>query len=146
MEKQKLSFKEISNRMLEMELPPFDMVVGIACGGIVPASMIAHQLNCDLKVISLNYRDDENKPRFDEPQMMGNTEGLDLISGSVLLVDDVSVSGKTLSRAKSLLPNCQVTTLVCKGKGDFVMFPEITTCVDWPWKIQSSLIDVDDTI
>ncbi len=124
--------------MKEMKLPAFDTVVGIARGGIVPASMIAHQLNCDLKIVNLNYRDDENNPRFDKPQITGSPEELTCISGSVLLVDDVSVSGQTLLLAKSLLPNCEVATLVCKGKADFVLFPEVASCVDWPWKTLSS--------
>jgi hypoxanthine phosphoribosyltransferase len=52
----------------------------------------------------------------------------------VLLVDDVSVTGKTLNRVKALLKGYTVYTLVMKGKGDFVLFPEVGTCVQWPWK------------
>ncbi len=124
--------------MRELDLPRFDIVIGIGRGGIVPASMIAHQLSRDLKIINLNYRDDQNYPRYDEPQITRDVDELTSISGSVLLVDDVSVSGKTMLKAKSLLPNCEVATLVCKGKADFVLFPEVASCVDWPWKIHAS--------
>ncbi|MDH3651166.1 MAG: phosphoribosyltransferase family protein [Saprospiraceae bacterium] len=120
--------------MKAMDLPAFDVVLGIGRGGIVPASMLAHQLKCDLKIVNLNYRDDENHPRFDEPRLKGKSQDLRSISGTVLIVDDVSVSGKTLSTAKSLLSNCQVSTLVCKGEADFVLFPEVRNCVNWPWK------------
>jgi hypoxanthine phosphoribosyltransferase len=52
----------------------------------------------------------------------------------ILLVDDVSVSGQTLALARSLLKGYEVITFTLKGKADFVLFPEITACVNWPWK------------
>jgi hypothetical protein len=33
-----------------------------------------------------------------------------------------------------LLAGHEVTTLVMKGKADYVLFPEVRTCVQWPWK------------
>lgn len=51
----------------------------------------------------------------------------------ILLVDDVSVTGKTLEKVKKELYGYEVTTLVFKGKADHVLFPEIRTCVEWPW-------------
>jgi uncharacterized protein len=52
----------------------------------------------------------------------------------ILLVDDVSVSGATLETAKSLLPNCQITSLVIKGKADFVLYPDVHACILLPWR------------
>ncbi|MEM8970289.1 MAG: hypothetical protein AAGE93_27990, partial [Bacteroidota bacterium] len=52
----------------------------------------------------------------------------------ILLVDDVSVTGKTLKTVKAELAEYRVTTFVLKGKADLVVFPDIGTCVDWPWK------------
>jgi len=51
-----------------------------------------------------------------------------------LLVDDVSVTGKTLKCAVENLQDYTVYTFVLKGKADYVLFPEINTCVEWPWK------------
>jgi hypoxanthine phosphoribosyltransferase len=51
-----------------------------------------------------------------------------------LLVDDVSVTGKTLEEARSLFKGNHITTFVFKGKADFVLLPDIKDCVDWPWK------------
>lgn len=51
-----------------------------------------------------------------------------------MLVDDVSVTGQTLELARSLLAGWKLTTLVLKGKeADFVLFPEVASCVNWPW-------------
>ena len=51
----------------------------------------------------------------------------------ILLVDDVGVSGETLKLAGEHLKNFEITTMVMKGSGDIVLFPEISTCVNWPW-------------
>lgn len=130
-----LSFKNISGQLREMELPFFDLVIGIGTGGIVPASLVAFHLNCELIIITLNYRDENNKPRHDKPIVIrGLPEGLDLSDMKVLLVDDVSVSGKTINQALQGLNAPFIQTLVMKGKADFVLFPEIEDCVKWPWK------------
>ena len=56
------------------------------------------------------------------------------LESHILLVDDVSVSGVTLSLALSLLKDFEVFTFVLKGQADYVLFPEIKECVNWPWK------------
>jgi hypoxanthine phosphoribosyltransferase len=53
----------------------------------------------------------------------------------VLLVDDVSVSGATFKLARELLMGATIATLACKGKADFVLFPEVAACVNWPWSL-----------
>jgi hypoxanthine phosphoribosyltransferase len=50
------------------------------------------------------------------------------------LVDDVSVTGSTMRKALDQLKGLNVKTLAMKGKADFVLFPEISDCVKWPWK------------
>jgi hypoxanthine phosphoribosyltransferase len=128
-----LSFKEISERLKQMDLPDIDLVIGIGSGGVPPATFVAFYLNAELEVMTLNYRDENNNPRYDEPkvlyQPLWNLEGK-----RILLVDDVSVSGKTINAALELLKGYNVKTLAMKGKADFVLFPEIKDCVKWPWK------------
>lgn len=127
-----LSFKEFSERFKKIHLPQVDLVIGIARGGVVPASLAAFVLGVDLKIVSINYRDDSNSPQRDEPALLKDFQGIH--SKNILLVDDVSVSGKTMDFAKTLLLGNNVTTLVMKGKGDIVLFPDIKDCVNWPWK------------
>lgn len=128
-----LSFKEISHRLKQMELPEIDVVIGIGSGGIPPATFVAFHLNADLVVMTLNYRDEKNTPRYDEPKVLFQPEW-DLKGKKILLVDDVSVSGKTMETARNQLKEYDVKTLAMKGKADFVLFPEIKDCVKWPWK------------
>ncbi len=128
-----LSFKEISHRLKQMELPEIDVVIGIGSGGIPPATFVAFHLNAELLVMTLNYRDEKNNPRFDEPKVLFQPEW-NLQGKKILLVDDVSVSGKTMETARNQLKEYTVKTLAMKGKADYVLFPEIKDCVKWPWK------------
>lgn len=127
--------------MKEYSWPSFDVVVGIARGGIVPASLIAHQYQCDLHVIQVNYRDDSNQPQHQEPVLLSDTNPWESIpkEQKILLVDDVSVSGKTMDFALKFFKDHQVITFALKGKADHVLFTDIKSCVNWPWKIKQTL-------
>jgi len=129
-----LDFTEISHRLWSIDLPDIDLVIGIATGGIVPASLIAHQLNKPLSLLHINFRNDDNLIKHSNPQLLSN-DPLPESPQNILLVDDVSVTGSTLRVAKALLETHHVTTLVMKGQGDFVLFPEVPECVLWPWKM-----------
>lgn len=51
-------------------------------------------------------------------------------------MDDVSVSGSTLSFVKKIIHTNEVVTFILKGKNaDIVLFPEIGECVKWPWHV-----------
>ena len=114
------------------QLPPCDVVLGIGSGGTVPASIIAYQLGVPLRIDWFSYRGPDNSPVHDTPRLL---RGSHLPCGTrhVLLVDDVSVSGRTLKAAAKRFADLQVTTLVLKGHADIVLMPHLDTCVRWPW-------------
>jgi adenine/guanine phosphoribosyltransferase-like PRPP-binding protein len=131
-----LSFSDISARLAEWIFPDrIDGVLGIASGGVVPASLVAMRLKVDLKVLALNYRDESNEPRFEEPKLLSRVPDL----GSwrrILLVDDVYVSGKSWHAARKLLPETvEVLPFVLKGKVDFALIRDVDGCVQWPWRV-----------
>lgn len=132
-----ISFSEISKGLKDFRFPGFDVVVGIARGGIVPATLIAHQLGKDLKIMRINYRDDHNNPQHDTPVLISDERFLAGLNkqSKILLVDDVSVTGKTIQFAKELLKDYTVTTFALKGKADLALFTDIKSCVNWPWKV-----------
>jgi hypoxanthine phosphoribosyltransferase len=136
-DKVELSFSQISRRLRHLNLPDVDLVLGIATGGIVPASLVAHQLDKPLSLVRINHRAEDNTPVHAEPVVLLPPD-IPADARHVLLVDDVSVSGKTLTRARQLLEGREVTTLVMKGSADFVVFPDIAACVLWPWKVYSA--------
>jgi hypoxanthine phosphoribosyltransferase len=132
-----LSFEEISRRLRGFAFPPgLDAVVGIATGGTVPAFLIAHQLGLPVHLVGLNYRDEENLPRHPAPRQTAVAPAIPRAQHRLLLVDEVSVTGRTLKAARALLPGRAITTFVLKGSGpaDLKLFPEIEPCVLWPWK------------
>lgn len=130
-----IAFTEITRRLAAWPFPQgIDGVVGIASGGVVPAALVARQLGVELKVLVMNYRDEANEPRHDEPKLLSSVPTL----GDwrrVLLVDDVWVSGKSWRAARSVLPaEVEVLPFVLKGKVDCALLREIDGCVQWPWK------------
>ena len=129
-----LSFKTICRKLEKYKLPKFGLVVGIAEGGIVPASLVARKLGSVLKIIQLNYRDENNNPRYPNPVLLHKARIL-RAPKEILIVDDAAISGKTLAAAKKLFKGRTVKTMVFKGRADYVLFPEIKACVRWPWKI-----------
>ena len=135
-----LAFPDISQAIQRLALPDFDLVVGVGRGGVVPASLLAYKLGCNLAVVDINYRDDDNRPRHDAPVLLRPPAIPDGVR-AVLLVDDVSVSGKTLAAAKRLFEDYDVTTLVLKGRADVVLFPGISSCVNWPWKTRPGIYE-----
>ncbi len=128
-----LSFREISERLKQKKLPEIDLVIGIGTGGVPAATIVAFHLNAELQVMTLNYRDEQNVPRYEAPKIL-NKPQWNLEGKRILLVDDVSVSGKTMNVALEQLKGYNVQTLAMKGNADFVLFPEIKDCVKWPWK------------
>lgn len=131
-----LDFTTISRALKAFPLPEVDHVVGIATGGIVPASLIAHQINRPLSLIEINYRARDNSPRYPRPVLL-SWQPLPVGGQRILLVDEVAVSGKTMKFAQSFLKEHDVITFVLKGKADYVLFPGIEACVNWPWKVES---------
>jgi hypoxanthine phosphoribosyltransferase len=134
-DKVSLDFLTISQALKSFPLPEVDRVIGIATGGIVPASLIAHQIGQPLSLMHINYRAPDNTPRHTMPVLV-SWQPLALGGQRILLVDEVSVSGKTMDFAQSFLGDQHVYTFVLKGKADYVLFPEIDACVNWPWKVE----------
>jgi hypoxanthine phosphoribosyltransferase len=130
-----LSMDEIMDRLQSFSFPDVDLVVGITSGATYPAKIIADLLNLPVRYIQINFRLPDNTPKYENPQLI-KMDTIPSHYARLLLVDDVSVSGKTLKCAVENLQNFKVYTFVLKGKADYVLFPEINTCVDWPWKTE----------
>ncbi len=137
-----IDFETISSALRSADLPETDLVVGIGSGGVVFAAMTAFKLNVSLMILWLKYRGANNEPVHSDPIL---SQSFCLPNGirRVLLVDDVVVSGKTMRVAKSILSDIKVTTLTLKGNADIVLFPEISSCVQWPW---NPVQTVDDNL
>jgi gluconokinase len=135
--KVELDFLRIAERLRSADLPPreeVDAVVAIARGGTVPGALVAYRLERPLRLLRLSFRDDANTPQRDAPEPLGTVP--DVRGLRVVLVDDVSVSGATLRRARELLGAARTTTVAFKGApgaADLVLFEDVPSCVRWPW-------------
>jgi hypoxanthine phosphoribosyltransferase len=125
-------YAELDRVLGEMAGEAFDAIVAIAQGGIVPAALLQQELGLPLRVIGINFRDAENKPRFDDARLL--EEGpFPFTAKKLLLVDDVSRTGKTLARARAYLAGNAVKTLLLNGAADYRLF-DTEECLRMPWK------------
>jgi len=111
----------------------FDMVVAIGRGGILPGYLAARYLDIPLEIITLHFRDDFHKIELPEPQLQSKIN-FEVDNKKILLFDDVSNSGKTIEKAKKMLPNCKsITTAVISGNADISLTGAHDRCIKWPW-------------
>ena len=111
----------------------FDLIVAIARGGLFPAALIQQKLQIDLEVLWINFRDENQQTKFDEPQLT-KPISFDFRDKNILLVDDRSKTGKTFEKAKALLNGAKsIKTCAVNGSADYPLFDE--NCFMFPWKI-----------
>ena len=66
----------------------FDTILGLARGGMIPATLLSYKLNCrNLQQLGVRTRDVESIVYYGTP----------LLTGRVLVVDDINDSGLTFS-------------------------------------------------
>ena len=128
-----LSMDEISERLRAADYPTVDAIVGIQTGGRIPATLLSFHLGQPLYMLPINFRDENNDPRYDQPRVLADVLKLPPAAARVLLVDDVAVTGATMAKARELLSGYAITTFALKGRADIVLFPEVRQCVHWPW-------------
>ena len=110
----------------------FEAIVAVANGGIMPAALLHEECGLPMSVVHINYRDHENKPRFPDARLL--QDGPAPFPGKkVLLVDDVSRTGRTLARAREYLSASTVLTFLLNGKADFSLY-DTAECLRMPWK------------
>ncbi|MBU0763128.1 MAG: phosphoribosyltransferase [Candidatus Altiarchaeota archaeon] len=125
----KLSFFSIVEALNKKSFGEYDLVVGIAYGGIIPAALVSKKLNLPLFIVNASYRGEDNKPIYSKPVV---AEVPKLNGKRILLVDDVSRTGATLETVKKKLKGNEVTTFVFNGKADISLF-NFDRCISWPW-------------
>jgi xanthine phosphoribosyltransferase len=112
-------------------------VVGITRGGLVPAMIVAREL--DIRVVdtisvkSYSHQDRAEAKVIKAPQadVMGDGEG-------ILIVDDLVDTGKTLELVRALYPRAHFATVYAKPQGRPMVETFITevsqdTWIFFPW-------------
>jgi len=131
-----LSFKKFISSLNKIKFGKFDLIIAIGQGGIMPASFIQNRLKIPMEILWINFRDKNNKPIQKEPIITKNIKKIK--NKRILLVDDVSRSGKTLAKAKEVLKGNKIKTFVVNGKADYNII-DSKECMKMPWKIKGSM-------
>jgi len=123
-------------------LGPFAGIVAITRGGLMPAAIVARELECRVieTVSILTYEEEERgEPRVVKlPAAAGDGEGW-------LLVDDLVDTGSTARAVRALLPKAHFATVYAKPQGRPLVDTFITevsqdTWILFPWDTEPQFI------
>jgi xanthine phosphoribosyltransferase len=124
------------------EMSPWKGIVAITRGGLIPAAIIARELECRLiESICIVTYDDERRgqPEVTKPAVAaGDGEGW-------LIIDDLVDTGTTAKVVRSLLPKAHFATVYAKAAGKPVVDTFITevsqdTWILFPWDTEPQFV------
>ncbi len=125
-----------------LELGPWKGVVAITRGGLIPAAIIARELECRIiETVSVVTYDEEKKgePRVVKPPAAaGDGTGW-------LIIDDLVDTGTTAKVVRAMLPHAHFATIYAKPAGKPLVDTFITevsqdTWILFPWDTEAQFI------
>jgi xanthine phosphoribosyltransferase len=126
---------------------PFEAVVAIARGGLVPAAIVARELNIrKVESVAIKSYDHQNQGGIRVLKPMAQ-EILDIAKtgGKVLIVDDLVDTGATARVVRDMLPGAHFATVYAKPKGREMVDTFITevsqdTWIFFPWDLDVAYV------
>ena len=121
-----------------LELGPFDGLIAVTRGGLVPAAIVARELEIrliDTACISSYAGNERGKLDVLKPSLLaGNGSGW-------LIVDDLVDTGETAKALKLMLPKAHLATVYAKPAGrplvdTFVTEVSQDTWIFFPWDLE----------
>jgi len=129
-----ISIDSIMSRVRAKIKGNFDFVVAIGRGGILPGYLISRYLDIPLEIVYSEFRNDNHKQKYENPKVQINYNIQNMKDKKILLVDDISNSGKTILNVKERIKNNKITTVVIYGNADISLFGTHDECIKWPWE------------
>ncbi|EIP96599.1 putative phosphoribosyltransferase [Opitutaceae bacterium TAV1] len=128
------SFERIVARLRALEIrEPFDMIVAIANGGLLPAALLHERTRLEVNILRINWRDLANVPRSETPRLLRQPD-FDFAGKRILLADDRIKTGTTIAFAKTILSTAAlIRTFAINGNADYALFDE--DCFPMPWRL-----------
>jgi xanthine phosphoribosyltransferase len=123
------------------ETGPFSAVVGIARGGLVPAAIVARELDLrvveSISVVSYDHTIQQGPPKIIKAIAPEIAAGQ---GAGVLVVDDLVDTGATARVVRELLPRAHVATIYAKPLGrpyvdSFMTEVSQDTWIYFPWDL-----------
>lgn len=129
---------------------PWRAIVSITRGGLVPAAIIARELGIrTIETICIaSYHD--YKDQGDLIVMKGIAQNLIDESGGdgegVLVIDDLTDTGKTAAKVREILPKAHIATVYAKPQGvpqanTYVTEVSQDTWIYFPWDMEMSYVE-----
>ncbi len=123
------------------ELAPFSAIVAITRGGLVPAAIVARELDLRIvETISIASYDAENKQGNLKILKPISTELMSNGGAGILIVDDLVDTGATVRIVRERLPDAHVATVYAKPLGrpyvdSFMTEVSQDTWIYFPWDL-----------
>jgi xanthine phosphoribosyltransferase len=123
------------------ETGPYTAVVGIARGGLVPAAIVARELDLrvveSISVMSYDHNVQQGPPKIIKAIAPEITAGQ---GAGVLVVDDLVDTGATARVVRELLPKAHIATIYAKPLGrpyvdSFMTEVSQDTWIYFPWDL-----------
>lgn len=127
-----------------LDLGPWKGILAITRGGMVPAAIVAREL--DIRVVDtvcvVGYDYDDSNPQMSEEAKILKSPIADLGDGEGwLIVDDLVDTGRTAALLRQIYPKAHVATIYAKAMGrpmvdTFVTEVSQDTWIYFPWDIE----------
>jgi xanthine phosphoribosyltransferase len=120
------------------EAGPFSAIVCITRGGLVPAAIVARELNLRLiETVCVSSYEDTNK-QGELKVIKKVAESISKLGGKVLIVDDLVDTGNTAKVVRELLPGAHFAAVYAKPMGrpqvdTFITEVSQDTWIYFPW-------------
>lgn len=126
---------------------PFEALVAITRGGLVPAAIVARELNIRaVDCVAVKSYDHQNQGEIRVLKPISN-EVLDVAKngGKVLIIDDLVDTGATARAVRDMLPGAHFATVYAKPKGREMVDTFITevsqdTWIYFPWDLDVAYV------
>ena len=126
---------------------PFEAVVAIARGGLVPAAIVARELKIrKVESVAIKSYDHQNQGNVVVLKALAQ-DILDIAKkgGKVLIVDDLVDTGATARIVRDMLPGAHFATVYAKPKGREMVDTFITevsqdTWIFFPWDLDVAYV------
>ena len=129
---------------------PFEAIVCITRGGLVPAAIVARELGLRLVecVCITSYRDETHQGDLEvlkdiAPSIRAVGDGK---GKGILVIDDLTDTGKTAGIVREMLPNAHFATVYAKPQGSPVIDTFVTevsqdTWIYFPWDLELRYVE-----
>lgn len=127
---------------------PFEAIVAITRGGLVPAAIVARELNIRVvDCVAVKSYDHQNKGGIKVLKPVSEEIiAADKAGKKVLIIDDLVDTGATARVVRDILPNARLATVYAKPKGlemvdTFITEVSQDTWIYFPWDLDVTYVE-----